>query len=129
MTLNEFFDILQAIRDRYEWNIEPDTGWYTDGRAARRGWVRGRPRTGPAAGALLEPIGAVCYSLTSKAFGEKSWAAAAREIGLPPSDAADLNAAADARTWDGKDGGRKPVKRLEVIREKLIGCLDLGVRR
>jgi hypothetical protein len=129
MTLDEFFDILQAIRDRYEWSIEPDTGWYSDGRAARRGWVRGRPRTGAAAGAILEPIGAVCYSLTSKAYGEKSWTSAAREIGLPPSDAADLSAAADARTWDGQEGDRKPVRRLEVIREKLIGCLDLGFRR
>jgi hypothetical protein len=129
MTLEEFFDILEAIRNRFEWNIEPDSGWYTDGRAARRGWVRGRPKMGPAAGALLEPIGAVCYSLTGKAYGEKSWTAASRELGLPPSEAGDLHAAADARTWDGDGGERRPVERLHSLREKLLDCLDLTVVR
>lgn len=125
MTLDEYFDILEAIRDRFEWKIEPDTGWYSDGRAARRGWIRGRPLKGPAAGAILDPIGAVCYSLTGKAYGEKSWTAAGRELGLPPSEVADLNAAADARTWDGRDGRRKPVKRLEALRERLLACLNM----
>lgn len=129
MTLDEFFDILEAIQDKFDWNIEPDTGWYSDGRAARRGWVRGRPRFGAAAGALIEPIGAVCYSLTSKAYGEKSWTAASREIGLAPSEAADLKAAADARTWDGGDGSRHPVERLQQLRDRLLGCLRLPVRR
>jgi len=126
MTLEEFFDKLRTFHDEFEWNIEPDTGWYTDGRVARRGWVRARPRTGPAAGALLEPIGAVCYAITGKAYGEKSWTAAARALDLQPTRAADIHAAADARTWDGGPGERKPVERLQSLRHRLLDSVRLA---
>jgi len=129
MTIEEFFDNLRMIRDDFEWKIEPDIGWYTDGRFARRGWIRARPKRGPAAGALLDPIGAVCYSLRGKAYGEKSWSAAGRELGLQPEGTAELNAAANARTWDGEPGARKPVERLRSLREQLLDSLELAVRQ
>lgn len=128
MTLEEFFDKLKTVRDDFEWNVEPDAGWYSDGRFARRGWVRARPKTGPAAGALLEPIGAVCYAITGKAFGEKSWTSAARALNLQPTRAADIKAAADARTWDGESGERRPVARLQILRELLLDSVQLTVR-
>lgn len=128
MTIEEFFDGLRSVRDSFEWNIEPASGWYSDGRAARRGWVRGRPKNGPAAGALLEPIGALCYAITGKAYGERSWSAAGRTLGLRSSLAAELNAASDARTWDGDEGSRRPVDHLQHLREQLLDSLGLAVR-
>jgi len=129
MTLEEFFENLREVRNLFDWNVEPDTGWYTDGRVARRGWIRGRPRTGPAAGALLEPMGAVCYVLTGKAYGEKSWKAAARELRLDASLAGELDAASNARTWSGGAGERRPVPHLKVLRDRLIDALGLAVHR
>lgn len=129
MTLQEFFDNLRTVREDFRWNVEPDTGWYTDGRASRRGWVRARPKAGPAAGALLEPIGAVCYSVTGKAFGERSWTAAARVLGLQPTRAAEIHAAADARTWNGEDGARRPVERLQILRRELLETVGLRSHR
>ena len=128
MTLEEFFDNLTTVRGEFDWNVEPDAGWYSDGRFARRGWVRGRPKTGPAAGALLDPIGAVCYAVTGKAFGEKSWTSAARTLDLQPTRAADINAAADARTWDGESGERRPVERLQSLRQRILHSVDLAAR-
>jgi hypothetical protein len=128
MTLDEFFDNLTRIREEFDWKVEPNPAWYGDGRVAPRAWLRARPRSGIAAGAILDPIGAVCYALTGQPYGEKSWEAAARELGLEPTTARSLNAAADARTWEGATGERKPVRPLQALRDRLLEAVELAVR-
>jgi hypothetical protein len=126
MTLDEFIDNLARVRDQFEWGLEPNVAWYGDGRVAPRAWLRARPRTGIARGAILEPVGAVCYALTGKAYGEKSRESASLELGLEPNAAAEIGAAADARTWDGGSGLRKPVPHLQAIRGQLLETVGLG---
>jgi hypothetical protein len=127
MTTQEFLAELESVSRQFDWTLRPDRPQGQDRRSRPRLHLRALIPGSPAP--ILEPLGAVCYARTGKAFEGTSWPEAARELGLNPADAARLLAAAHDRTWeDQADGTRKPVDEMLALRKRMLAATGVLMR-
>lgn len=123
MTCQSFIERLREIRGRFDWRLEPD---HTSPGAEHRQWTRYRVRAvrdeGDLSELILDPVTAVCYETEGTLCD--SWTDAARVLGLDASDARDLIAAADDRTWEEATGRRRPDTRLQALRVEIIRAVE-----
>ena len=126
--LEAFLEELEQNRSLFDWKLIPDSGKPSEKRGASRYQLRGICRRGPAAGAVFEPIGALCYAKTGAVYTEDTWSGAARALGLPSLCVAELIAAANDHTWAGPPGRRQPVAHLRGLRLRLIRAVRLRSR-
>lgn len=124
MTLEQFTDELRQLQQQFVWGLVPDTSRGSERRTWPRYRIRAQLEDSSEGLMLFDPIGAVCYSVTGKVYGEEAWEAAAAEIGLPRADAQSLMAAANDRTWIGPEGMRRPVRELQALRVLLIEAVE-----
>jgi len=128
MTTEEFLAGLKTISNQFDWTLQHDTGLHSERRAHPRLHLKASLRGSP--DAVFDPIAAVCYARTGKAFEARSWPDAARALGLTTPDGARLLAASHDRTWeDAEDGARKPVGHMLALRKQLLDATGVLLRR
>jgi hypothetical protein len=126
MTNSDFIRMLGDLQESFRWDLEPAL---RDEGPERRGEVRFRIRgrtSGPDGDPLLlDPLRAVCYVRTGKLFPPGAWSEVADALGMEPSVAAVLLAAANDRVWAGAGSHRAPTDHLRTLRRKMLGALGI----
>ena len=125
MITEEYFAKLGRVRNEFTWKLMPDDSWASERRGQARLRARASHRTLAADSSMLDPIGAVCYAVTQELYEPEYWQDAANAIELSLISASDLIAAANDRTWKGKEGRREPDEYLLSLRRRLIETVGL----
>jgi hypothetical protein len=126
LTTREFLSALEGIRNQFEWRLAADTGPHHERRRTPRYRILAVP---PSDSALaLGPLEALCYSRTGAAIDGEHWIQAARALEMDASEAATVVAAANDRTWNGREGSRAPVEHLVAIRRRLLSAVGLAAK-
>lgn len=122
MNVESFLKELNQARKQFDWLLEPDTSPGSE----RRAWTRLQIRAVPEDhdDQLLDPVGALCYTLTGKLTGPEEWEEAAQALGLPPEEARRIVDAANDRTWEESTGRRRPNRGLQDLRVALIRAVE-----
>lgn len=126
--LERFLEGLEEIRDRFDWQLLPDSDREPDNRLDVRYRLRGIVPDGPARGHMFEPLGALCYATTGAVFTEDNWSGAAQALGIPSLCVAEIVAAANDHTWAGPDSQRQPVEHLRALRVRLLRAVGIRMR-
>lgn len=125
MTTPEFLDLLAEISDQFDWTLTADTGRREDRRARARFHLRATHGSLPSV--ALGPLRVVAFARTGNL--PDTWTDAAMALGMKVPEAAAIAAAANDRTWTGKEGRRVPGPELLDLRHCLmaaIGMVSLG---
>jgi hypothetical protein len=118
MTIEEFFVELEKLDERFQWSLRatphvPERRFKP--RLVLRAHVDCRSRA-----ATLDPLGAVCYALTSKLYKPHNWPYTSEALGMELSDAAVLVNASNDNTHMGPEEAREPIPELVVLRLRMI---------
>jgi hypothetical protein len=124
MIATEFVAELEAVRDSFNWKLVADRSWHPERRYPQRLRIRGTLKVGMD-GFVFEPIAAVCFIRTGRAFADDHWLESATAIDLSLMDAGDLIAAANDLTWVEVGGQRQPHPYKSLLRGKLTLALLL----
>ena len=127
MITKEFLAELETVRDLFQWKLVPDANWERELRSQPRLRIRANCEYGPEVVLAFDPIGAVCYIRTGRAYADDAWLEAATVIELFLIDAGDLIAAANDQTWIESGGRRNPRPDMERIRNRLAASVGLQV--
>lgn len=123
--MKSFLKELAKVRDQFEWRLEPDNGHGSERREWTRFQIRAfsdQPGTEEVA---FDPIGAVCFAMTGKVCEPNDWERAAELIGLPQEEARRMTDAANDKTWQESDSGRRrPNTELQALRVDLIRAVE-----
>jgi hypothetical protein len=120
-----FLKQLARIRDQFEWRLEPDEGHGSERREWARFQIRAFSDQPGTEDVAFDPIGAVCFAMTGTVCGPDSWTEAAELIGLPLEEAQRLAEAANDKTWQETDSGRRrPNTDLQALRVDLIRAVE-----
>ena len=129
MTLDEFLIRLKSIRDRVdEWKLVMDTGSITNRRVKPRFQLRAVVQQESVKGGIiiLDPLGALCYVFTGAIYSPDEWKYCGEALEMAPTSAADICAASNDQTWEGVSGERRPVPRLQELRDRLLQAVGLS---
>ena len=121
----EFFAELLRTKDEFAWQLERDVTGVPERRSQDRLRARASHKELATRAVVLDPIGAVCYALTRELHAHEHWQEAANAIQLSLISASDLIAAANDRTWKGKEGHREPDEYLLTLRTRLLATVGL----
>lgn len=121
MTTPEFLDLLAEIRDQFDWTLSADTGHRDERRTRSRFHLRATH--GSLASVTLGPLRAVAFTRTGNL--PDTWTEAAVVLGIKIPEAAAIAAAANDRTWVGKDGQRVPGTELLDLRQCLLAAVGM----
>lgn len=120
MSTADFFRQLVDVRDRFDWTLAADTGYFPERRATPRFQLEAVSRNPTC---RLDPIRALAYARTGEITD--TWAEAAEQLGMAASDAGELAAAAVDRTWVNTGGGRLPSPLRQRLRQQLLEAVGL----
>lgn len=121
MTTTEFLRQLVSVRHQFDWTLTADTGHQAERRSTPRFHLQADPKARP--GMTMDPIRAVVCARSG--IVPDTWTEAAIVLGVTPSDANALAAAASDRTWTGAEGERAPSDELLELREQLLEAVGL----
>lgn len=121
MTTPEFLRFLERVSTQFDWTLAADTGRHAERRARPRFRLQAIPADMPAR--VLDPIRAAAYARTGNV--PDTWAEAAAILGMELSDAISLAAAANDRTWSGREGDRTPAVHRLQIRRRLLEAVGV----
>lgn len=123
MKTQEFLRQIASASDRFDWSLTADTGHHPERRATPRFHLEAVSKSKP--GQRLDPIRALAYARTGNV--PDSWGEAAEALGMDPSDASAILAAANDRTWTGAEGHRQPEMALLGLRRSLLEAVGIVV--
>lgn len=113
MVTGEFLRELQQVRDVFRWELRGDLDE-----------IRGFLRTGET-GTSFNPIAALAFVRSGRAFGAGDWLSAARILGLTESDAEAIIDGSNNCLWKYVDGELALSAYSQWIRAELIDAIGL----
>lgn len=124
MTTAEFLDLLEEIRDQYDWTLTPDTAKHSERRAKPRLVLLARRKDMPEV--RMGPLQAACLSRTGRPLSIDS-VLVAGVLGMDRREVRAIMAAASDNTWEGEEGKRTPVEYLSTLRRKMLQAVGMVI--
>jgi hypothetical protein len=122
MTPAELIAELTKIRSDFQWFLASDSYHAPERRSRPRLHIRAIHKD---VVGFLEPMGAVCYARTGRAYSVHAWPQAAEALKISESDAWTIMAACDDLTWRQAGVFRSPHHTIQSIRKGIISALGL----